>query len=119
MALVFERTFRYDHHEYRISVDFDDAAVTDNLAIVHVSAGVREAPGAPWAEVDLRVEADLEEEMVSIFIRDERIARFPLDLPLPDARDFEGADIDVEGDDAIVDDAIGDVGIERIIGMIP
>lgn len=91
----------------------------DNAAGFEIKAGVKEPAFDSWTEVTLQVEVKVEVVLIVISHNGREIARLPLTLPIDDAADFAAANIDIDRDADIIEDAIGVIAIEEFVHLIP
>ena len=119
MATLFERTIRRGELEYRITTDFDDAAIMDNEFRVTIEGAVRRLPAGTWRPVTLELVGNMERALIEVYAEERLIGTIHLDLPIEEAKDLLGNGLDIEATDEIIEEELGPLAIEEIIHLIP
>ncbi len=118
MPILFRHTIRKDDRDYRVEFSFDDEAIMNNSAGFEIKAGTKNPASDMWTDITLHGEVRLAEELLVLSHEGREIARVSLNLPLHDLADAAGFDIDIDHSD-MIDRAIGSLGLEGIIQLIP
>ncbi len=119
MAEIFQRIIRHKGREYRIEVDFDDAAITQDSAPFEIRAAFRDLGQKDWNEISLTIDLRYAEGVLVVRQGEREIGRIPLDLALAPAEEPTGTDIDIDADSALIEDALGAKAVEELIHLIP
>lgn len=78
MPMLFEHQIRFEDHDYKFSVSFDDVAIMADIGRIEIKAERRKTGSEDWESSVIKAEIHRKEEVLLIICDNRKIAEIPL-----------------------------------------